>query len=536
MLKTNLALLKIAKRAESNSREHLLQSFVDLGPLFTLLASPDHQVMFGRRGTGKTHVLSYLASQLAAKGFCTIEIDMRSLGSTGGIYSDPEIPETERATRLLVDVLLAIYERAYAWVVNKTDADLQVIGPLLDKLLESSNSVVVKGTLAVEGTVSSAKTLTSSASVKLSAQPSVEAGKTTSGADSSQLKTVRTGTERLRVHFGSVHRDLEALISALPNGQLWLLLDEWSEVPMALQPILADLLRRAVFPVKQARVKIAAIEQRSRFRIPDEDGGHIGIEIGADAAASLNLDEFLVFENDPEQAVRFFKELFYRHVNALEAEDRPSNTGTSERFVSETFTQANALEELVRACEGVPRDAINIAGQAAQKTGDFKISVPSIREAAYRWYQRVKQKDVESRPEAMRLLTWIIDEVIKNRRARAFLVPAETRDSLIDYLFDQRVLHLIRQGISAQDLPGRRFNVYSLDYGCYVDLMNTGKAPLGLLLAGSDDADFVPEFVEVPKTDFRAIRRSILDLDAFYESRASKLAEDAVITDEDIPF
>ena len=262
MLKTNLALLKIAKRAESNSREHLLQSFVDLGPLFTLLASPDHQVMFGRRGTGKTHVLSYLASQLAAKGFCTIEIDMRSLGSTGGIYSDPEIPETERATRLLVDVLLAIYERAYAWVVNRNRRRSPGDRPTPRQILESSNSVVVKGTLAVEGTVSSAKTLTSSASVKLSAQPSVEAGKTTSGADSSQLKTVRTGTERLRVHFGSVHRDLEALIAALPNGQLWLLLDEWSEVPMALQPILADLLRAFVN-------KRYCDEQRSRFRIPE---------------------------------------------------------------------------------------------------------------------------------------------------------------------------------------------------------------------------------------------------------------------------
>src|SRR5262249_2289747 len=105
------------------------------------------------------------------------------------------------------------------------------------------------------------------------------------------------------------------------------------------------------------------------------------------------------------------------------------------------------------------------------------------------------------------------DEVIKERRARAFLVPAETRDDLIDFLFDQRVLHLIRQGVSAQDLPGQRFNVYSLDYGCYIDLANTGKAPRGLLLSGPEDE---PEFIEVPKTDFRAIRRSILNLDSFY--------------------
>jgi hypothetical protein len=264
MLKTNLALMKIAKRAESHSKEHLVQSFVDLGPLFTLLDSADHQVIFGRRGTGKTHVLSYLASQVSSKGYCGIEIDMRSLGSTGGIYSDPEIPISERATRLLVDVLVAVYEGIYSWVIERQDSDLQVLGPLLDHFLESSNSVVVKGTLAVEDTFSAAQALSSTSSTKISSQPSIELGDTDSNSETAQVKTVRTGTERLRVHFGSVHRDLEALISALPQAQLWLMLDEWSEIPMALQPILADLLRRALFPVRNARAKIAVIEQRSR--------------------------------------------------------------------------------------------------------------------------------------------------------------------------------------------------------------------------------------------------------------------------------
>lgn len=526
MRKTNLAVMKIAKRAESHSKEHLVQSFVDLGPLFTLLDSPDHQVIFGRRGTGKTHVLSYLASQIAGKGHCTVEIDMRSLGSTGGIYSDPALALSERATRLLVDVLVALYESIYSWVLQRHDTDLQVLGPLLDRFLESSVSVVVKGTLEVEDTYSASKSSGTTSSLKVSNQPSLECGGSASESQAAQVKTVRTGAERLRVHFGSVHRDLESLILALPQRELWVMLDEWSEIPMALQPILADLLRRTLFPVRSARVKIAAIEQRSRFRVPDDDVGHVGIEVGADAAASLNLDEFLVFDNDPSQAVRFFRELFYKHVKALDLEDRPDHIDTSYDFVSETFTQVNALEELVRACEGVPRDAINILGQAAQKAGDAKISVPAVREAAHQWYQRVKQRDVASRPEAMRLLSWIIDEVIKERRARAFLVRAETRDDLIDFLFDQRVLHLIRQGVSAQDLPGHRFNVYSLDYGCYIDLANTGKAPKGLLVSGPEDN---PEFIEVPKTDFRAIRRSILDLDSFYRGLRHSEATDVSI-------
>lgn len=64
----NLALLRITKRAETNERAKLLETFVDIGPLFSILASADHQVLFGRRGAGKTHALLYLAENRASIG------------------------------------------------------------------------------------------------------------------------------------------------------------------------------------------------------------------------------------------------------------------------------------------------------------------------------------------------------------------------------------------------------------------------------------------------------------------------------------
>jgi Cdc6-like AAA superfamily ATPase len=50
----NDALLRLTKRAETNDRSKLLETFVNIGPLFTLLSNSDHQVLYGRRGTGKT--------------------------------------------------------------------------------------------------------------------------------------------------------------------------------------------------------------------------------------------------------------------------------------------------------------------------------------------------------------------------------------------------------------------------------------------------------------------------------------------------
>lgn len=42
----------------------------------------------GRRGTGKTHALSYLEAQIRERGDVAVYVDMRTIGSTGGIYGD----------------------------------------------------------------------------------------------------------------------------------------------------------------------------------------------------------------------------------------------------------------------------------------------------------------------------------------------------------------------------------------------------------------------------------------------------------------
>lgn len=524
MRASNTVLLKLAKRAESYDRQHIIDSFVDVGPLFTLLSNPDNQILFGRRGTGKTHVLGYLASEIQKSGALAVQMDMRTIGSTGGIYSDPTLKLAERATRLLVDVLSAVHDRILTETLTKAEEyDLSRLGPLLDNFIDAATTVVVEGTVETVEGQSAGQTATAADNLDLSAsltevKAALGFSRESKAHATDDRRITRAGSERLRVRFGPVGREFERLVQALPRSQLWLILDEWSEIPLDLQPYLADLIRRTILPVRGVTVKIAAIEQRCNFRIPDAAVGHIGIEIGADAAASISLDEFLVFDNNPDLAKRFFRELLHRHVRALVATTAElAVPASATEFVGSLFTQRPAFEEFVRAAEGVPRDAINIIGIAAQKALDNPISIPDVRSAARTWYTRAKQQAVGTKPQAQALLNWIIDEVIQHRQARAFLLGVEANDELIDFLYDARVLHVIRQGVSAQDFPGRRFNVYALDYGCYVDLINTSRAPHGLFEA---DLDGKAGYVDVPHTDFRSIRRAILDLGPFYESAA----------------
>lgn len=510
----NNAILKLSRRAETYEREHLVSTFVDVGPLFTLLSNKDHQILYGRRGTGKTHALSFLASHIEEEGDLAIQIDMRIIGSSGGIYADSGLPISERATRLLVDTLSYIHDQLLSVILEREEEfDLSVLGPVLDNLADSITEVNVIGTVQNEETSDHRTNYEDGMKFSFGDNGvSLELRDSGNIEQKYQVRSVRTGIEKHRIHFGSVRTNFSRFISQIGKKRIWVLLDEWSEIPIDLQPFLADLLRRTLFTINRVTVKIAAIEQRCQFRI-EQDKSYIGIELGADAANSLNLDEYMVFDNNSELAKYFFSQLIYKHVSSFFSKETDAyQINSASEFIRKAFTQINAFEEFVRAAEGVPRDAINILALAAQSAQSNPISIPNIRIAAKTWYNRNKEHAVSSKATALELLRWIIDEVIAHRRARAFLLRSDIRNELIDFLFDARILHIVKQGVSSNELPGVRFNVYSIDYGCYVDLINTSRAPQGLF---EIETECGPQFIDVPANDYRAIRRAILDLGEF---------------------
>jgi hypothetical protein len=347
--------------------------------------------------------------------------------------------------------------------------------------------------------------------LSLSSKPSFEATRSNDKAESSEFegRLEESGHLTYRVHFGSVNKTLSELVQAIAPRRLLVVLDEWSTIPLDLQPYLADVIRRAMFPISGLTVKIAAIEQRSNFKV-GSSAEYTGIEVGADASADVDLDDYMVFDNNAERAIEFFGQLLFKHYSSETAE-KPQ-FADPESLIQSAFTQRNAFEDFVRSAEGVPRDAFNILSIAAQRGLQDRISIPTVRVAARTWFQRDKESAVRSNPEAEQLLHWIVDDVIAHRRARAFLLWSNIRHSLIDALFDARVLHIIKRSISGHDEPGARYDVYKLDYGCYVDLLATTRAPDKLL-----DLEDSGSAVNVPSDDYRAIRRAILHLEKFHD-------------------
>lgn len=516
----NSAFLGIQRRAEAVDRQTLVETFVDIGALLAVLSSLDHQIIYGRRGTGKTHALLYLAEHAKKDGVISVYVDLRYIGSSGGLYADTTVPLPQRATRLLLDVLGSIHESLLTYAVD-TAMDLASVGPALDELASSATEIEVLGDMQVESkqVAGNEKQDSTESKFVLQGKPAAEFGykSGTKTSSQSESRVAESGTPRYRVHFGSTSKALAALVKAVKPARLLFVLDEWSAIPLDLQPYLADLIRRAVFPVPGITVKIAAIEQRSNFKMGSHSD-YTGIEIGADASADVDLDDYMVFDNNAERAMQFFQELVFRHYRS-ETMLRPDFC-SSDALIQAAFTQHNAFEDFVKAAEGVPRDAFNILSIAAQRGMNDRISIPTIRVAARTWFQRDKDGAIRSNPDAQDLLHWIIDKVIAHRRARAFLLKSNTRHPLVDDLFDARLLHVMKRSISGHDEPGVRYDAYKLDYGCYVDLLATTKAPTHDLfdVGESAETEELGRSLTVPTDDYRAIRRAILDL-AEFESR-----------------
>jgi len=181
-----------------------------------------------------------------------------------------------------------------------------------------------------------------------------------------------------------------------------------------------------------------------------------------------------------------------------------------EDFVTKIVTNKSVLIELVRASEGVIRDLINIFANAffdSRRRDRDKIDKTSVIEAARQWFEQDKSRNLDD--QLNNVLRKIIDEVIGNKKAKSFLIPRSLESNkIIQKLFDSRVLHLMKRGYADKDNPGVRYNIYTLDYGTYVDLINTTKQPQLELEpenkhANSDD-------IIVPFDDKRSIRRIIL--------------------------
>lgn len=481
----NRALMRAYKRSENADDATLAKTFVTIPPLEAMLRSPQHQIIYGRRGTGKTHILKYLTTSERAANRAAIYIDVRTIGSSMGVYGDTQLPLAARATTLLVDMVEAIHSHIFELTLS--DAAfvdrLHEIGPRLDELAAAATQVEVAGEVENESTLSSSSEAArgGSASVVVGREPKVTAAVKAkqSQKQASQTRRTQRGLERLHVSFGQLSTALRGLVGTLPHRTLWILIDEWSSLPLDLQPFLADLLRRSAFTVAGVTVKIGAIERRSNFVESGERGDYIGIELGADTSASIDIDDYLTFEDDRTEVQEFFGSLLLNHVTQLMSEEGndPGFPSASE-FVRVAFSDGPAFPQLCSFSEGVPRDALQIAALAASLAQDEPISAADLNRSNRDYFRRDKEGRLSR--AAVEALGEVVERCVESdRRIIALRRPSQSNAAVVQELFDFRLLHRRAQRTSIPERPiSEKYDLFIVDLGCFEDLLRNGRLRL----------------------------------------------------------
>ncbi|MFP2995118.1 hypothetical protein ABN763_04375 [Spongiivirga sp. MCCC 1A20706] len=501
----NQTILALFPRAEKYSEFHLENSFVDIANLSTLLSIPVNQIIYGRRGTGKTHLFTYQSFKLKQKGAMTVNIDLRTVGSNGGIYGDKKTSLNERASALTRDVLIYTINEFLNYVLytKKEEVVLEDFEEIYEQLHQAINQIEIVGTLQ-----------SNQNEKHIELNENQESKEKTTG-------NIIKGRPYNRISFPSINKLFNKLIEIMKIDSIFIFLDEWSEIPIELQPYLADLLRRTLFPIKKISLKIAAIQYRSNFIIQKDSHSYIGLELGSDIATSIDLDELVVFENNFDTSRDFFSRFIFNHITNQGYNNdilQKYRITTSKELIDIMFSDQDAFDEIIKASEGNPRDAIQILQESAMKANGFKISQEHIREGARQFFNKSKEYNVRAREDAYPFLQWIIRSVIKERGVRAFLLGASRRNELIDFLYSNRVLHIIKSGIIDLDNPDRRYRVYAIDYGCYIDLLRADKAPQGLLSYKNERNNV--KYIKVLENQYGplVLERAVLKLEEYRKS------------------
>jgi hypothetical protein len=358
------AVASIPQRSEKQSDiQKIVGAFVDVG-ILPQIQNINSQIVYGRRGTGKTHVMRVLASNLGARpNTAVIYTDARTLGSTNQ-FSDSTVPLPARCTALFRDILNEIYNGLLEYIVNVAPTGTDSILVELDVIATAGTESQMTPTSYTDK-----KTDQSGAKAALSFDINAKGPSLSGNMENDHSSTVQTTTNYVaqsndKIVFPAIGTALKKILS-LCSSQLYILIDEWSSIPLDVQPYLAEFIKRSLLPLTNVTVKIASLEYRSNFGISTPNA-LIGFEMGADISAFLDIDDYYVFDRNPDAITDSFGDMLVKHLGNELPDGYLARLGIVDgiTLASKLFTERKVFQELVRASEGVARDLINIFSKA----------------------------------------------------------------------------------------------------------------------------------------------------------------------------
>jgi hypothetical protein len=254
-----------------------------------------------------------------------------------------------------------------------------------------------------------------------------------------------------------------------------ILLDEWTTIPIELQPYVAEFLKRTIIPSPLMCLKVGSLLYGSSFSVLKEHVGRIGFEFGATIVRAIDLDDYYTSQRDLAAATDAFADLLWRHLRAQlpqsqYLQDQHSIAGPAD-LKGRLFKDSDCFIRLIEAAAGVTRDFFSIFTIAYFRAAVARtptIEVQAIRDATRISFEADKLPNLSSVQEAV--LEVIADQLNAHESRLLFLLDRRmSGHDIIEALLDARAIHIIKRQYRSKQLPGQ-YVLYGLDYGAAITL------------------------------------------------------------------
>lgn len=425
--------------------------YVDVGGHLARVAAKQHQVIFGRRGSGKSCLLVHFHRQAPGRRVLSLYIDADEIKRLS--YPDVLI----RLLLTLTDRLPSPKRRLRDRVRRRPPAPIERQRRELRGLLDLASDTDVEeeaGKAADRGIGGG-----------VSGGPVNLYGSRASNVTYRRVsKYSARKLDTLERRLQDYKRVLTDALAASEYDHATVILDDFYLISRSAQPDVVDYMHRLLRGT-DFYLKIGTIRHRtSLIRYDDQT---IGVELGHDLE-EISLDR--TFED-----VDATEEYLTSMLASLGQQVGIEHPGD---FISD-----DGLLHLTLASGGVPRDYLNTLVEAvpvARSLHQQRVTPRAVHRGASRLSYRTKLKSLtdDAAGDASsieRVLGDLVTFCLKEQRKTAFLISQgevpthQAEHEVVQQLMDLRLIHVIESDTSAASGRGGRYEAYTLDFPFFME-------------------------------------------------------------------
>ncbi len=422
--------------------------YIDVEGHLTRLSSKQHQIIYGRRGSGKSCLLVHYKNDIGK--------DNNILSNYISVDEIKRLGYPDVLIRLLLKIMESMPRSKQKWRrFLFCQTKLQKHIKELRELLKQAEVLKVKK------------------EEKKQSKYSAKGEYRGVGGNVGMSRAIGSLSEFEEKKLDSLERFLpdykDALVKELEKSKYdacFLLLDDFYLIKRDRQPDVLDYVHRLVRGT-DFYLKVATI--RHRTDIIRHDGQTIGVQLDQDLE-QINLDRTLEDLTSPSDYLARILNSMAKDVNLENA--------------SETLFNKSGFEKLVIASGGVPRDFLTIFVNAidnAISTGNVKHLTPtniwkSASSFSYRSKLKALRDDVNTEAINLeRLFRDLMKFCIQDKKRTCFLISQDEAQSfprvhdMILQLMDFKLIHVIEPDTSAASGRKGRFEAYTLDFSLFME-------------------------------------------------------------------